>query len=88
MHNVMLGRALMLAAALAAGSTVAQDFAPITRVSSVPHLLVAHPSVGVRTVKDLIALAKAKPGQITFPSAGNGSTPHLAGEIFKTMTGA
>ncbi len=65
----------------------ARDFAPITRVSSVPHLLVAHPSVDVRTVKDLIALAKAKPGQITFPSAGNGSTPHLAGEIFKTMTG-
>ena len=65
----------------------AQDFAPITRVSSVPHLLVVHPSLDVRTVKDLIALAKAKPGQLTFPSAGNGSTPHLAGEIFKTMTG-
>ena len=65
----------------------AKDFAPITRVSSVPHLLVVHPSVDVRTVKDLIALAKAKPGQLTFPSAGNGSTPHLAGEIFKTMTG-
>ncbi len=65
----------------------AKDFAPITRVSSVPHLLVVHPSLDVRTVKDLIALAKAKPGQLTFPSAGNGSTPHLAGEIFKTMTG-
>jgi tripartite-type tricarboxylate transporter receptor subunit TctC len=65
----------------------ARDFAPITRVSSVPHLLVVHPSLDVHTVKDLIALAKAKPGQIAFPSAGNGSTPHLAGEIFKTMTG-
>lgn len=65
----------------------ARDFAPITRVSSVPHLLVVHPTLDVRTVKDLIALAKAKPGQLTFPSAGNGSTPHLAGEIFKTMTG-
>jgi tripartite-type tricarboxylate transporter receptor subunit TctC len=65
----------------------AQDFAPITRVSSVPHVVVVHPSVDVRTVKELIALAKAKPGQLTFPSAGNGSTPHLAGEIFKTMTG-
>jgi tripartite-type tricarboxylate transporter receptor subunit TctC len=65
----------------------ARDFAPITRVSSVPHLLVVHPSVDARTVKDLIAFAQARPGQITFPSAGNGSTPHLAGEIFKTMTG-
>jgi tripartite-type tricarboxylate transporter receptor subunit TctC len=65
----------------------AKDFAPITRVSSVPHILVVHPTLDVRTVKDLIALAKAKPGQLTFPSAGNGSTPHLAGEIFKTMTG-
>ena len=65
----------------------AKDFAPITRVSSVPHVLVVHPSVDVRSVKELIALAKAKPGQLTFPSAGNGSTPHLAGEIFKTMTG-
>jgi tripartite-type tricarboxylate transporter receptor subunit TctC len=65
----------------------AKDFAPITRVSSVPHVVVVHPSLDVRTVKDLIALAKAKPGQYTFPSAGNGSTPHLAGEIFKTMTG-
>ncbi len=65
----------------------AKDFTPITRVSSVPHILVVHPSLDVRTVKELIALAKAKPGQLTFPSAGNGSTPHLAGEIFKTMTG-
>ena len=65
----------------------AKDFAPITRVSSVPHIVVVHPSVDVRTVKELIALAKARPGQFTFPSAGNGSTPHLAGEIFKTMTG-
>jgi tripartite-type tricarboxylate transporter receptor subunit TctC len=65
----------------------AKDFTPITRVSSVPHVLVVHPSLDARSVKDLIALAKAKPGQLTFPSAGNGSTPHLAGEIFKTMTG-
>lgn len=64
-----------------------KDFAPITRVSSVPHILVVHPSLDVHTVKELIALAKAKPGQLVFPSAGNGSTPHLAGEIFKTMTG-
>jgi tripartite-type tricarboxylate transporter receptor subunit TctC len=65
----------------------AKDFAPITRVSSVPHLLAVHPSLDVHTVQELIALAKAKPGQLAFPSAGNGSTPHLAGEIFKTMTG-
>ncbi len=65
----------------------AKDFSPITRVSSVPHLLVVHPSLDVHSVKELIVLAKARPGQIAFPSAGNGSTPHLAGEIFKTMTG-
>jgi len=64
-----------------------KDFAPITRVSSVPHIVVVHPSLDVHSVKELIALARAKPGQLTFPSAGNGSTPHLAGEIFKTMTG-
>ena len=50
-------------------------------------LLVMHPSVPVRTVKDVIALAKAHPGKLNFGSAGAGTTPHLAGEMFKSLTG-
>jgi tripartite-type tricarboxylate transporter receptor subunit TctC len=65
----------------------AKDFAPISLVGSVPHVLVVHPAVKVSSVKDVIALAKAKPGELKFPSAGNGTPPHLAGELFKLMTG-
>jgi tripartite-type tricarboxylate transporter receptor subunit TctC len=65
----------------------AKDFAPISLVGSVPHVLVVHPSVKAQSVKDVIALAKAKPGELKFPSAGNGTPPHLAGELFKLMTG-
>jgi len=64
-----------------------KDFAPVTLVGSAPHVLVVHPSVEARSVKELIALAKAQPGKLKFPSAGNGTPPHLAGEIFKMMTG-
>jgi tripartite-type tricarboxylate transporter receptor subunit TctC len=65
----------------------AKDFAPVSLVGSAPHVLVLHPSVEARSVKELIALAKAQPGRLKFPSAGNGTPPHLAGEIFKMMTG-
>ncbi|MGH8664780.1 MAG: Bug family tripartite tricarboxylate transporter substrate binding protein, partial [Burkholderiales bacterium] len=65
----------------------AKDFAPISLVGSVPHVLVVHPSVKAHSVKDVIAAAKAKPGELKFPSAGNGTPPHLAGELFKLMTG-
>ena len=64
-----------------------RDFAPITLIVSGPGLLVVHPSVPVRTVKELIAFAKSRPGQIAYASAGNGTPPHLAGELFKSMTG-
>ena len=64
-----------------------KDFAPITMLASTPFLLVAHPSVPIKTVADLIALAKAKPGQINYASGGIGVGSHLAGELFKTMTG-
>ena len=64
------------------------DFAPITRVSSAPLLLAGHPQLPAKTVKELATLAKAKPGELNFPSAGNGSGGHLAGELFKVMTGA
>jgi len=66
---------------------VRTDFAPITLVAKTYLLLVMHPSVPVRTVKDVIALAKAQPGQLNFGSAGAGTTPHLAGEMFKFLTG-
>ncbi len=66
---------------------VRTDFAPITIVATSHLLLVMHPSVPVRTVKDVIALAKANPGKLNFGSAGPGTTPHLAGELFKYLTG-
>jgi tripartite-type tricarboxylate transporter receptor subunit TctC len=62
-------------------------FAPVSLVASVPIVLVVHPSVAARTVKELVALAKAKPGTLDFGSSGNGSTNHLAGELLKSMTG-
>lgn len=64
-----------------------RDFAPVSLVALVPMVLVAHPSVPVKNAKELIAFAKARPGQLTFGSAGNGSTTHLAGELFKSMAG-
>jgi tripartite-type tricarboxylate transporter receptor subunit TctC len=60
-----------------------KDFAGITRTYSAPFLLVAPMSLGVRSVKDLIELAKARPGQLNFASAGNGSGTHFAGEMLK-----
>lgn len=64
-----------------------KDFAPITLVSSVPIILVAHPSFPASTVKELIDLAKAKPGQFNYASAGSGSSNHLAMELFKMLAG-
>jgi tripartite-type tricarboxylate transporter receptor subunit TctC len=60
-----------------------KDFSPISLVAIGPNLLVVHPSVPARSVKDLIALAKARPGQLYFASPGSGSVQHLAGELFK-----
>ena len=60
-----------------------RDFAPITLLASFPNLLVLHPSVPARTVGQLVALARARPGQLTYASAGAGSTTHLAAEFFR-----
>jgi tripartite-type tricarboxylate transporter receptor subunit TctC len=60
-----------------------KDFAPVTLVDSADYMLVVHPSLPVRAVKDLVTLARSKPGQITFASAGNLSVGHMAGELFK-----
>lgn len=62
-----------------------KDFEPISLMALGPNVLVVHPSLPVKSVKDLIALAKAKPGEIGFAGSGSGSTPHLAGELFNTM---
>jgi len=64
-----------------------KDIIPISRVGSSQLALVVHPSVAAKSVKELIALAKAKPGSINFASAGSGSTAHLAGEQFKFLAG-
>ncbi len=63
------------------------DLAPVTLVTAVPILLAAHPSLGVRDVRGLIALARQKPGQVLFGSSGTGTAAHLAGELFNTMAG-
>jgi tripartite-type tricarboxylate transporter receptor subunit TctC len=64
-----------------------KDFAPVTLIDSADYVLVMHPSMPVRSVKDLIAAARARPGQITFASAGNLSVAHLAGEFFRQHAG-
>jgi putative tricarboxylic transport membrane protein len=64
-----------------------KDFAPITLTTTYPYVLVVHPSIPAKTVKELIAIAKAKPNQLTFASAGNGGANHLTAELFKSMAG-
>ncbi len=64
-----------------------KDFSPIVAVGMTPYILVVHPGVPARSVKELIALAKAHPGSLNYASAGNGSALHLTGEMFKSMAG-
>src|SRR5262249_5619608 len=64
-----------------------RDFAPTSSVSIVPIMLTVHPSLPVRTAKEFIAFAKARPGQIMMASAGTGSNTHLTGELFQLITG-
>ncbi len=63
------------------------DFSPITLVANAPLFLVMHPSVPVKTVREVVALAKTKPGQLNYGSAGMGTSPHLAGEMFQHLAG-
>jgi tripartite-type tricarboxylate transporter receptor subunit TctC len=62
-----------------------KDFAPVTLTASVPHIIVVNPSLPIHSIGELIAYAKSHPGELKFPSAGNGTTPHIAGELFKHM---
>jgi tripartite-type tricarboxylate transporter receptor subunit TctC len=64
-----------------------EDFVPVTVLAAVTNLIVVRPEIGVRTVAELIAFAQQNPGKLTYGSQGNGSTPHLTGGMFMTMTG-
>ena len=64
---------------------VLRDFAPITMATRAPLVLLVHPAVPAKSVKELVALARAKPGEFNFASGGNGSAVHLSGELFKSM---
>jgi tripartite-type tricarboxylate transporter receptor subunit TctC len=64
-----------------------RDFVPVAMGATSPNMIVVHPALPVRNVKELVALAKSKPGQITFATPGPGTPTHLAGELFRTRTG-
>lgn len=64
-----------------------KDFAPVSLLASIFNVLVVHPAVPARSLEELIAFAKSNPGQVKYASSGYGSAPHLAGELFKIMTG-
>ena len=64
-----------------------RDFTPVTQVSATPHILVTHPSLPAKSVKELVAFSLARPGQLNFASTGHGNSDHLAAELFSFMTG-
>ena len=66
---------------------VLRDFAPVTRVAELANVLVVHPSLPVKTTQELIAYAKANPNALNYSSAGNGTSPHLSMELFRSMAG-
>ena len=90
-YTLLLGNASVLVMAPGLYPRAAYDsvksFAPITLIASSANVLVAHPSVPARSVKELLALAKAKPGALNYGTSGSGSSPHLSAELFKSMTG-
>jgi tripartite-type tricarboxylate transporter receptor subunit TctC len=90
-YTVLLGQSTSIAIAPhlypKLGYDTLRDLKPITLVAEVPNILVVNPGIGVNSVRELIALAKAKPGTLNFGSAGNGAPSHLAGEMFKSSAG-
>src|SRR5262249_25280552 len=64
-----------------------KDFAPITMADRAPNILVVHPSLPVKSTKELIALAKEKPGALNYATSGTGTSPHIAAELFNSMAG-
>jgi tripartite-type tricarboxylate transporter receptor subunit TctC len=90
-YTILIGTASTFAAAPGLYKRLAydpnKDFAPVMLFASVPFVLVVHPSLGVSSVKELVALAKSKPGEITYASAGVGAVHHIFCEMFMSMTG-
>src|SRR6266700_2135434 len=82
-----LGQQFFVENRAGAGGTIRADFTPVIRIASGPYVLVVHPSLGVNSVKELIAAAKKQPGKIDFASSGNGSAQHLVTELFMYMAG-
>ena len=82
-YNLYMGGSTMITAPLTNKVNFsARDFAPISRIASVPFILVVHPSMPVKSLAELVALARAKPGAINYASTGNWTTPHLTTELF------
>jgi tripartite-type tricarboxylate transporter receptor subunit TctC len=90
-YTMLLGNNGILAVNVSLYSKLAfdpvKDFAPVVLIASQPNVLVVHPAVAAKSVKELVALVKAKPGQLNYASPGTGTTGHLAAELFKTMAG-
>jgi len=88
-YTLLLGSISGLAVAMSLypnrGYDSLRDFAPVTQAVTVTNILVVHPSLPVKNVRDLLALARAKPGALNYASSGNGTVTHLAGELFKTL---
>ena len=88
-HTVLMGTIGGLAVSMSLlptrGFDTLRDFAPITQAVNVTNILVTHPSVPARSVKELLALARARPGKLNYASSGNGTVTHLAGELLKLM---
>ncbi len=82
-HLYMGGSSLTIAPLMSKVAYQVRDFAPISRIASVPFILVVHPVMPVKTVADLVALARAKPGTINYASTGTGTSPHLTTELFR-----
>jgi tripartite-type tricarboxylate transporter receptor subunit TctC len=64
-----------------------RDFAPVTQIGALPLILIVHPSLPAKTMKDLVSIAKAKPGQLSYASSGVGSATHMTSELFRMMAG-
>jgi tripartite-type tricarboxylate transporter receptor subunit TctC len=91
-HTMFMGVSVVLAPSRSLYANLPydalRDFAPVSRVGTGAYLLASHPSLPVKTVKDVVALARAKPGALNYASGGIGSGQHLAGELFKSRTGS
>ncbi|MBM3359018.1 MAG: tripartite tricarboxylate transporter substrate binding protein [Betaproteobacteria bacterium] len=90
-YNLVLGNIAPLAILPASGAKLAYDpiggFNPVSLIATSDYILTVHPSLPTRSVKDLLALAKSRPGQLTYASSGSLGAPHLAGELFNLMAG-